>query len=78
MWISELESAMLGTVRIGTYVTEQEAYEKTDEWLRNTYVTSGKKKKSMLKVINESFSDDVHIYECEDAYNEYAWEENDD
>ena len=74
MWISELESAMLGTVRIGTYDTKKEAYEETDKWLRETTVSSGKKKKTMLELVNEDFSCDVCIYEEDD----FPWEEDDD
>ena len=75
MWISELESAMLGTVRIGTYDTEKEAYEKTDEWLRETTVSDGETETTMLEMVNEDFSCDVYIYEEE---NDFPWEEDDD
>lgn len=63
MWISELDSAQLGTIRIGSYASEKEAYEETDKWLRETTVSSGK---TMLEVVDESFSDDVYIYEEDD------------
>ena len=76
MWISELESAQLGTVRIGTYATEQEAYDKTDKWLRETFVWSGKKKTPLSKIVDESFTDDVYIYE--NPYGIFEWEEDDD
>jgi hypothetical protein len=74
MWVSELESAQLGTVRIGTYVTEQEAYEMTDKWLRENKVSDGETETTMLELVEEDWSCEVYIYE--DAYGEYAWEED--
>ena len=76
MWVSELQTAMLGTVRIGTYATEEEAYEKTDEWLRETKVSDGETETTMLEMVNEDFSCDVCIYEDTDG--DYEWEEDDD
>lgn len=77
MWISELESAMLGTIAIGFYASKNEAYEATDKWLRETTVSSGKKKKTMLELVNEDFSCDVCIYE-EDGFFPFPWEDDDD
>lgn len=74
-WISELESAQLGTVNIGTYATEIEAHEATEKWLRESYVSDGKRKISMLELIEESFSDDIHIYETDSGL---EWENDND
>mgnify|MGYP003336264389 FL=1 len=76
MWISEFESAILGTVRIGSYNSEEEAFEKTDKWLKETIVSDGENKTTMLKLVEEDFSCDVYIYE--DTYGDYELEEDDD
>jgi hypothetical protein len=74
MWVSELESAQLGTLRIGVFVSEQEAYDSTDKWLREHSVSFGKTKKTMLELVEEDFSCEVYIYE--DIYAQYDWEED--
>ena len=75
MWISELESAMLGTVRIGTYPSYADACVATDKWLRETKVSDGEIESTMLEMVNEDFSCDVHVYEADE---EYEWEKEDD
>jgi len=74
-WIAELESAQLGTVKIGTYPTKLEAYEATDEWLRETRISDGKREITMLELVNESFSDDIYIYQTNENL---PWEEEND
>jgi len=74
MWISELVTAQLGTIRIGTYATAKEAYDKTDKWLRETTVSDGETETTMLEMVNEDFSCDVYVYEEDD----FPWEGEDD
>ena len=76
MWVSELYSAMLGTVRIGTYPSYADACVATDKWLRETKVSDGETETTMLEMVNEDFSCDVCIYEDTDG--DYEWEEDDD
>jgi len=74
MWISELNSAQLGTIKIGSYDSEDEAFEATDKWLRETTVSDGETETTMLELVNEDWSCDVTIYEEDD----FPWEEDDD
>ena len=78
MWVSEFESAQLGIIKIGTYVTKKEAYEMTDKWLRETTVSDGETETTMLELVNEDFSCDVYVYETDERYVKYDWEEEDD
>ena len=71
-WISELVSAQLGIIKIGSYPSREDAYKETEKWLEETEVSSGDRKMTMLDLINESFTDDIHIYDTDDS----LWEED--
>lgn len=63
MWISELYSAQLGTVKIGTFNSEKEAVEATNEWLNETKISDGEKEVTMGEWISDSWTDDIIIRE---------------
>jgi hypothetical protein len=46
----------------------------TDKWLRENKVSDGETETTMLELVEEDWSCEVYIYE--DAYGEYAWEED--
>jgi hypothetical protein len=74
MWISELDSAQLGTVKIGSFHSKDEAIEATNKWLNETKISDGEEEVTMGEWINDSWTDEIFIFE----ENDYEWEYEDE
>lgn len=78
MWISELDSAQLGTVKIGSFHSKDEAIEATNKWLNETKISDGEEEVTMGEWINDSWTDEIYIFEENDCDWEYEDGEEDD